>query len=157
MKHPYYLSVCTLLCLLSFSSAQAQTNNILLDSYTLKTNQRASLAQLPDIKTPATQNEVPARLLFPNIKQSVKNNLTNQPDMVFVWKTQNSDNKPHFNYALTLETNSTPLNVLDPNAGSVDPHIFYAPNEAATPAGIVIKPLKNLDPDMVINPDEQPF
>ncbi len=41
----------------------------------------------------------------------------------------------------------------DLNAGSKDPGIFYAPNEKSVPASIILKPLKNLDPEMVVNPD----
>ena len=42
----------------------------------------------------------------------------------------------------------------DPNAGSLDPGIFYNPDEPAEPAAAIIKPLKNVDPKMAINPDK---
>ena len=56
----------------------------------------------------------------------------------------------------TLFSNKGLHNMLqeDPNAGSVDPGIFYAPVEPQTPAAIVLKPLKDLDPKMVIRPDD---
>lgn len=42
----------------------------------------------------------------------------------------------------------------DPNKGSLDPGIFYAPKEPATPASNIIKPLIAVDPEMVVNPDD---
>ena len=39
------------------------------------------------------------------------------------------------------------------NAGSPDPGIFYAPNEHTKPAAMILKPLKDVDPLMSVNPD----
>lgn len=151
MKHPIFLSMCV--CLLSFSPAQAQTGTNLFDSYKQHTKQQSNLALFPDTAAASAQKKLPTRLLSPNIKHSVKNNLVNQPAGNIAWEPLHNDNILRLSTPLALETN----NALNLNAGSVDPHIFYAPNEPATPAGIVIKPLKNLDPDMVINPDKKPF
>lgn len=41
----------------------------------------------------------------------------------------------------------------DLNAGSLDPGIFYNPEEPATPAARILKPLLEIDPEMVLNPD----
>ncbi len=153
MKHPIFLSVCATLCLLFISPAQAQTGTNLLDSYKLHTKQQSNLALFPDTEASSAQKKLPARLLSPNIKHSVKNNLVNQPAEIIAWEPLHNDNIHRLNTPFASETN----NALNLNTGSVGPHIFYAPNESATPAGIVIKPLKNLDPDMVINPDKKPL
>ncbi|MFK7848068.1 MAG: hypothetical protein AB8G77_22460 [Rhodothermales bacterium] len=52
---------------------------------------------------------------------------------------------------------STTEKTLQLNKGSVDPGIFYAPDEKTNPAAIIIKPLKNLDPEMVVNPDRRNY
>lgn len=150
MRHPILFSVCAALGLFSFSDAQAQSDNRLFDSYKLQTKQQSKLAQFPETARSSAQKKEPARLLFPNIKLDAKNNLANRPAEVLRWKIDQAPKKESFYAPFKPESRST----RDLNAGSVDPHIFYAPNESATPAGIVIKPLKNLDPDMVINPDE---
>lgn len=152
MKHPILFSVCAALGLLSLSDAQAQTSDSLFDSYKLQTKQQSKLAQFPDTARPFAQKKGPARLLSPNIKQDAKNNLANRPAEVFLWKMDQAGKKERLYAPFKLKSSDTS----DLNAGSIDPHIFYAPNESATPAGIVIKPLKDLDPAMVINPDEQP-
>ncbi len=41
------------------------------------------------------------------------------------------------------------------NEGSVDPGIFYAPAEIATPAAKILKPLTEVDPKMVFAPDNR--
>lgn len=45
---------------------------------------------------------------------------------------------------------------INPNAGSMDPGIFYSPAEPATPAAHILKPLVEIDPEMVLNPDIKP-
>ena len=41
----------------------------------------------------------------------------------------------------------------DLNAGSLDPGIFYSPEEPTTPAARILKPLQEIDPEMILNPD----
>ncbi len=153
MKRPLPLIVCVIYGFLALPLAHAQTNNNPLDRHTLQSQKPSKLAQFSRKSGFSTQKKLPARLISPNIKQGVKNNLANPPSDVIQWhKHLGTEGDGAF-----APRTGDPFASRNLNAGSVDPHIFYAPNEAATPSGIVIKPLKEIDPEMVINPDEQPI
>ena len=99
----------------------------------------------------STLKVIPPRLISPNISSEVRNNtgqhylLRSLTDTLAVKKQT-----PQF-FLRQLQDFSKS----DANKGSLDPGIFYAPNEKAEPAGIVIKPLQEIDPEMAINPDHK--
>lgn len=97
-----------------------------------------------------------SRLLTPNSAWHVKNKSQNNssglallgkkttPDILY--QKRRSGN-------VSFQASITEHN-LQLNKGSKDPGIFYAPEEGRNPAAIIIKPLKDIDPEMVIDPDQ---
>ncbi len=100
-----------------------------------------------------------SRLLTPNIALQVKNKSQNNSSMPPANDFAQDKTNPDALYQNKLSGRSSFLGptkekAVPLNEGSIDPGIFYAPDEARMPAGIVIKPLKNLDSEMVIDPDQ---
>ncbi len=89
-------------------------------------------------------------IIDPNTSLQKKNNaplaLYSFPDSLLA--------NPNHVKPFAVRPNLFKLAPADPNAGSLDPGIFYNPDEPAEPASAIIKPLKNVDPKMAINPDK---
>lgn len=151
-----YLALCSFTLFLAQDVAAQQNHNNRLFKLPQKQS-RSTDQNLPKqftlklLDSLKTSNEF--RLLTPNSPLAIKNKGQNNS---FTWAMP--DSLPVLGlYKFDKHAQDLPVLFFeaqqDPNAGSIDPGIFYNPDESTEPAGIIIKPLQNLDPKMVINPD----
>ena len=93
----------------------------------------------------------PLRLISPNTSLQIKNKtplaIYSFPDSLIA--------NPNYKKPFAVHPGGLKLAPVDPNAGSVDPGIFYNPAEPTEPASAILKPLKEVDPKMVFNPDKE--
>ena len=114
-----------------------------------------SYGQTPDLFVKPQKNLIPqnlednsARLISPNSFEVARNNVPANTLKV---------RKPSHNFlggtmSHLLSKKGVNRLQVDPNAGSKDPGIFYAPIEKAVPASNILKPLKEVDSLMAVDP-----
>ena len=157
MKRLFFLVVAHFLPLLLITfvlqnNVQAQNNNLFGYQNRLQLKQKpAKIKNNVHIRLDSTLITTNPYTIGPNGLKFRKNH----PKTSYTWPSQLDSLKTSTHLYKMLSGDQLRFSNPDANSGSKDPGIFYAPNEQAEPAGIVIKPLKNLDPLMVINPDKK--